>query len=92
MTVVFDDLGRWGQARLLAEYDPEADAIRIDLRAVERVRESLGEHAARSFVAYALEHERFHRANPRAGEAEAHAAAETATGVARSAFDAVLRA
>jgi hypothetical protein len=91
VTVTFDDLGRWGGARLIAEYDPEADAIRIDRRAFERVRSSLGEDAARRFVAYALEHERFHRANPRASEAQAHAAAERAGGSARAVFEAALR-
>jgi hypothetical protein len=92
VTVVFADLGRWGGSRLLAEYDPEADAIRIDARAVERVRRGLGEDAARRFIAYALEHERFHRAHPRAREAEAHAAAERATGSARGDFETALRA
>ncbi len=91
MTVVVCDLGDWGAASLLSEYDARDDAIRVNVRAVERVRASLGDDAAGSFIACAVAHERFHRAHPGCGEAAAHAFALAETGADPRAFEAVLR-
>ena len=91
MTVQIADLGDWGAVTLAAEYDAEKDVIRVNARAVARVRSTLGEAAADRFVACAVAHERFHRAHPDATEARAHAFALTETGVDPGAFEAVLR-
>jgi hypothetical protein len=85
-------LGTWGGARLIAEFDPESDVIRVDAAACERVRKRLGDAAAERFVAYAVAHERFHAARPDCGEAEAHEFARAATGVERALFEDALRA
>jgi hypothetical protein len=75
------DLGVWvDRAFLIAEYDPEADAIRVNARAVDAILAALGEREAERFVACAAEHERFHREHPRATEAEARAHANAVTG------------
>ena len=86
------DLGTWGGARLLAEFDPETSTFRIDASACARVRERLGQHAADGFVAYAFAHERFHVAHPGCSEDEAHAFARETTGVERASFESALRA
>ena len=85
------DLGAWGAAALLAEYDAHDDAVRVNVRAVERVRAALGEAAAASFIACAVAHERFHREHPGAGEAAAHAAAYAACGEDPRSFEAAVR-
>jgi hypothetical protein len=85
------NLGRWGSSRLLAEYDPEGETIRVSAEAHHLVRERLGEVAARNFLAYAIAHERFHRLHPAAGEVEAHAFARAQTGLERTVFENVLR-
>jgi hypothetical protein len=90
MTIEFADLGSWGAATLVSEYDPEGDAIRIDARAVARVRRALGDAAAESFVALAIAHERFHRAHPHASERDAAAHAERATSVDARLFEIAL--
>jgi hypothetical protein len=84
------DLGEWGAATLVAEYDPEDDAIRVNARAVARVRAALGDAEAERFVACAVAHERAHRADPRASEAEAHAFARAACGVDPRRYEALL--
>lgn len=66
--VDFGDAG----VSLLAEYDSENDTIRINARAVARVRSSAGSAQAEAFVACAVAHERFHRDDPQASEAAAH--------------------
>jgi hypothetical protein len=76
---------------LIAEYDPERDAIRINARAVERVRAALGEAEAARFVCCALAHEVFHRADPSASEADAHAFARRCSGADPAVYEAVLR-
>jgi hypothetical protein len=86
------NLGKWGSARLLAEFDPESAAIRVDAAAYELVRARLGEAAAERFVAYALAHERFHAGHPACGETEAHEFARAQTGVDRAYFEDALRA
>jgi hypothetical protein len=91
MTIDVCDLGDWGAASLLAEYDPCDDAIRINARVVARVRAALGEGSAQRFIACAVAHEAFHRARPGAREAEAHAYARARSGVDPSVFEAVLR-
>jgi hypothetical protein len=85
------DLGDWGSAALLAEYDARDDAIRINVRAVEAVRAALGKAAAAQFVACAVAHERFHRDHPGATEAAAHGAAGAACGTDPRRFEAALR-
>jgi len=77
---------------LVAEYDPESDAIRVNARAVERVRRALGDAESERFIAYAVAHERFHRDHPRASEAAAHEHASTLCRLDRARFEAVLRA
>lgn len=85
------DLGRWGAAALLAEYDAQDDAIRVNARGVARVRAVFGEVGARYFVAYAIAHERFHRARPEASEADAHAYARAVCGVNGRRFEQAIR-
>ena len=91
MTIEVCDLGTWGAVALVAEYDAECDAIRVNARVVERVRTALGDVAARTFVDCAIAHECFHRDHPDATESEAHAYARERTGAVPGAFEAVLR-
>jgi hypothetical protein len=92
MKIEIADLGAWhGGARLLAEYDPEDDAIRVDAAAVERIRAALGEAEAERFVRCAVAHERAHRAHPGIGEEAAHARARATCGVDPRAFEPYLR-
>ncbi len=91
MIVAIVDLGAWGAASLLAEYDPEDDAIRVNARAVAAIRAALGPAEAGRFVACAVAHERFHRAHPEASEAEAREAARLATGGDARVYAQVLR-
>jgi hypothetical protein len=70
--IEFVDFGDSGGVLLLAEYDAECDTIRVNARAVERVRSVAGAAEAAAFVACALAHERFHRASPAASEAAAN--------------------
>jgi hypothetical protein len=90
VTLSIVDFGE-GAARLLAEYDPECDAIRINARAVERVRAALGEAEAARFVRCALAHEACHRADPKASEGDAHAFARRCCGADPRAYEALLR-
>jgi hypothetical protein len=90
VTIEIVDLGTWGAATLVSEYDPERDAIRVNERAIARVRRALGDAAAESFVALAIEHERFHRAYPHASEREAAAHAERATNADARRFEIAL--
>jgi hypothetical protein len=58
VAVLFEDLGDWGEAMLIAEYDPEGPAIRINLRALDRM---CNDAAARAeLVARAVAHELYH--------------------------------
>ncbi|MDQ2858780.1 MAG: hypothetical protein M3R53_09055 [Candidatus Eremiobacteraeota bacterium] len=91
MTVEIVDLGAWGGAALLAEFDAERDAVAVNLRAVARVRAVLGEAEARRFVACAVAHERYHRAHPGSSEAAAHAHAHAVCGVDPRRYEAALR-
>jgi hypothetical protein len=91
VTIEVCDLGDWGAASLLAEYDPSDDAIRVNVRVVERVRAVLGDDAAQAFIACAVAHERFHREHPGASEDQAHASAREQSGSDPRAFEAVLR-
>ncbi|MBC5800328.1 MAG: hypothetical protein GIX03_06240 [Candidatus Eremiobacteraeota bacterium] len=79
------DLGTWGTAALLAEYDPQGDVIRVNARAVERIRAACTAAEAAQFVTCAIAHERYHRAHPAAGEHETrhHAAAVSGLGEER---------
>jgi len=90
MTIEIADLGAWGAATLVSEYDPEGDAIRVNARAVARVRRALGDAAAESFVALAIAHERFHREYPDASERDVVAHAERATSVDARRFEIAL--
>jgi hypothetical protein len=90
--VAIADLGAWGAAWLAAEYDPEADAIRIDARAVALIATALGRAEAERFVACATAHERFHRAYPEATEAEARAHAAASSGADAERYERILRA
>jgi len=85
------DLGAWGSAALLAEYDREDDAIRVNARVVEAVRAVAGSAEATRFIACAIAHERFHRAYPTASEEEAHRSARITCGVDVSCYEAIIR-
>ncbi len=74
------DLGTWGAVELLAEYDPEDNAIRVNRNAVERLRATTGDAEAARFVACAVAHERYHRAHPHASEPEAQRHAREVSG------------
>jgi hypothetical protein len=92
MRIEIADLGAWhGGVRLLAEYDAEDDAIRVDAAAVDRIRSALGDAEAERFVRCAVAHERAHRERARISEDEAHAYARTATGVDPRYYEALLR-
>ncbi len=90
MTIVLADLGDWAGATLIAEYDSEDDAIRIDRRAVARIRARLGEAECERFIACAVAHERYHREHRGASEAETRAWADRATGADSARYAAVL--
>ena len=90
MTIEIADLGDWGAATLVSEYDPQGDSIRINSRAIAVVRGALGDAAARNFTTVAIAHERHHRAFPHASEAQAHAAAREATGIDPALYEALL--
>lgn len=85
------DLGAWGPAALLAEYDREDDAIRVNARGVEAVRAVAGSAEAARFIACAIAHERFHRAYPTASEEEAHGSARMVCGVDVGRYGAIIR-
>ena len=90
MIVEVCDFGA-GAARLLAEYDAERDAVRVNRSAVERVAALCGEAEAQRFVRCAVEHELLHRARPDASEASAHAHARAASGADPAFYAALLR-
>jgi len=90
VTIVLADLGEWAGATLIAEYDPEDDAIRIDRRAVARIRARLGDAECERFIACAIAHERYHRAHPGASEAETLAWADRAAEADSAWYAAVL--
>lgn len=57
------DLGDWGAATLISEYDPRIPAIRINAAALERYRASCGEldsDEVESFIDLAVAHELYH--------------------------------
>ena len=85
------DLGTWGDAALLAEYDAQDHAIRVNARAVERVRTLLGDAEAERFIACAIAHERYHRAHPYASEDDARRHAATVCGIEPGRFETLLR-
>jgi hypothetical protein len=76
---------------LLAEYDAADDAIRVNARAVERVRATLGDAAATRFVACAVAHECYHREHPGCSEADAHRFAREVCGEDPGTFERALR-
>ncbi len=86
------DLGTWGAAALLAEYDPQGDVIRVNARVVERVRTAGDAAQAAQFLTCAIAHERYHRAHPAASEEEAQHHAVTVSGLDQERFQALLRA
>jgi hypothetical protein len=90
VTIEIVDLGDWGAATLVSEYDPQDDTIRINARAVAIVQRCLGVAEARRFTMVAIAHERHHRAFPHASEAQAHAAARETTGIDPAPFEALL--
>jgi len=91
LRVSIESLGTWGSARLVAEYDPESETIRVDARAVENVRRSAGDAEARRFIACAVAHELAHRAIAGRSEDEAHAVAARACGTDPRSFEALVR-
>ena len=91
MTVEIADLGDWAAAWLVAEYDPSEDTIRVNVRAVAAIRLALGDVEAERFVTVATAHERFHRDNPGATEAAAHAFARATCDADPAAYERILR-
>lgn len=89
--VEFVDFGAWSGAALLAEYDASCDTVRINTRVLSRIRAGAGDARAESFIACALAHERFHRAFPRASEADAHEHVRAVTGVDPKSFELSVR-
>jgi hypothetical protein len=91
LRVTFRRLGDWGNARLLAEYEPRARTIAIDTTTCARLRDRHGPEFVARFITCAIVHETFHHRFPRAGEAAAHAFVQTSTGEDPRAFEAALR-
>ena len=63
VAVTVEDLGDWGEATLVSEYDPQGPAIRINARAIDRLREARGELDScdvRRFIDVAIAHELHH--------------------------------
>ena len=58
VAVAIEDLGDWGVATLIAEYDPVGPVIRINVRALERLCEDDAVRAA--LIAQAVGHELYH--------------------------------
>lgn len=85
------DFGPCGDTLLLAEYDAEVDTIRVNGRALERVRAERGALEAELFMASAVAHEAFHRAQPNASEAAVHAHVRAATGSDPRRFETFVR-
>jgi hypothetical protein len=56
VAVCFADLGDWGAADLVSEYDPRVPEIRLNLRVARR----LEARELRRFVALAIGHELYH--------------------------------
>jgi hypothetical protein len=54
--VRFADLGDWGAAELMSEYDPRLQEIRLNLRVAQR----LGPDELEQFVMLAIGHELYH--------------------------------
>ena len=57
------DLGDWGDATLVSEYDPAGPAIRINERAIDRYRTVCGALSScdiRGFIDLAVAHELYH--------------------------------
>ncbi|GAC1406580.1 MAG: hypothetical protein NVSMB64_12370 [Candidatus Velthaea sp.] len=57
------DLGDWGAATLVSEYDPDGPAIRINERAIDRYRAACGALSScdvRGFIDLAIAHELYH--------------------------------
>lgn len=91
MIVEIADLGHWGAASLVAEYDPSEDAIRVNVRAVAAIRAALGDVEAERFITVATAHEGFHRDHPGATEAAAHAFARATCDADPAAYERILR-
>jgi hypothetical protein len=85
------DLGDSGRVLILAEYDAECDTIRVNARAVERVRLAAGAAQADAFVTCAIAHESFHRAHPDASEAAVHEHVRAVIGGEPRRFEAFVR-
>jgi hypothetical protein len=85
------DFGACGGVLLLAEYDAECDTIRVNARAVERVRAAAGAAQAAFFIESAIAHERFHRTHPDASEAAVHEYVRAVVGGDPLRFEAYVR-
>ncbi len=63
VTLELTDLGDWGAATLISEYDPCGPAIRVNERAIERFRSACGALNScdvRTFIDLAVAHELYH--------------------------------
>ena len=104
MRIEIVPLPTWRGGLLAAEYDARRDAIRVNARAVDIVRDALGDEEARTFVRCAVAHEWYHRAachpersagrarGRRTTEEDAHAFAHRQTGADPARYAALLRA
>jgi len=91
LRVRFGDLGEWGSAALLSEYDPETRTITVNACVMRRLYASRGAHFAARFASCAVLHELHHYRGPGASEAAAHAFAHAVCGDDPRLFEAVLR-
>jgi hypothetical protein len=93
VTVEFADLGDWGGAALISEYEPSGPAIRINLRMLARCDASL----KNALIDFAIAHELFHHRErigsvPRATNRRARERAADAFARAHVALDPALAA
>lgn len=59
MRILIDDLGDWGDATLVSEYDPAGPAIRINARALARLCGN-DPQARAALIERAIAHELYH--------------------------------
>lgn len=63
VSIELSDLGDWGAATLVSEYEPGGPRIAINERAIDRYRTACGGSSScdvRSFIDFAIAHELYH--------------------------------
>ena len=62
--IEIEDLGTWGEALLVSEYEPKGPIIRVNQRAIDRLRATLGAATSscdvRTLIDVAIAHEIYH--------------------------------